>query len=316
MKHPSFHLFIFISLFISGCKVVSTKDAKSIQALAGTIKTTASAPGEFVKQYYDLIIDVQKLKLAIRPTDTLLVNSLDNVVVRQRQEDALLKGYNAGYTVLSSYSDLLLALTSDTTAKTLKKQGDAFVAAFDTAIVKYNGYTGGTKLPVNSLGGVVSKLILEIGTRRIKYLQRKYLVDLVTRADSIIQLISDNYIIIDHTRDSTTIRIDRTDVKNTFGAFLFDLRTDPGGANSYNRYKDYEPIYYNWNYKLDALQALDQSNTVAFKKMKNSHAQLLDALKKKITFSAFLSSVKDWYGSVNDINESFKKLEKDLTPKK
>ena len=296
--------------------MLSPKEGKIIQSLAGAMKTTAPAPGEFVKQYYDLLIDVQKLKVAIIQPDRSLIRKFDDVISQQRQEDSLIEGFNAGYAVLADYADLLLALTDDTNTKTLKRQDDAFIASFDTAVVKYNSFTSGTKLPASSLGGLVSKIVVEVGTRRIRYLQRKYLLDLVTQADSVIQPLCDNYIIIDHTRDSTAINIDRADLRNTFLSFLISIGDDTVSASAYNRYVNYDPVYYNWINKLDALKALDQSNTAAFKKIKTSHTELLNALKDKTTFVALLGSVKDLYGSINGINESYKQLQKDLTPNK
>jgi hypothetical protein len=265
-----------------------------------------------VKGYYEVIIDVQKMKVSLIPADTFLIKAMDNVVESQRQAEILLKGYTASYNVLSGYADLLLELTNDTSIKILKKSNEAFIAKFDTAMVKYNSYTGGTNLPVSSIGGVVSKIILEAGTKRIKYLQRKYLVELINKGDSIVGLICDNYSIIDHRRDSTAILIDRVDLKNTFTIFINELQNHPGAANSFNRYKEYHQTYYNWVAKLDALALLDHHNTVAFKKLKVSQMQLREALNKRMTFKTFVDSVKDLYGSINAINNTLKTLQKDL----
>jgi hypothetical protein len=100
MKHLPVYLIIMICFMVASCRVLSPKEGKIIQALAGAMKTTAPAPGEFVKQYYDLLIDVQKLKIAIIQPDRNLIRKFDDVISQQRHEDSLIVGFDAGYAVL------------------------------------------------------------------------------------------------------------------------------------------------------------------------------------------------------------------------
>jgi hypothetical protein len=307
---------LILVLVAVGCKVITSKQAKSIQSLAAAMKTSVSAPGILTKQYYEINTDLQKLNVSFKTDTSSRIEFMQDVLDAEKQKDSIVKSYSSAYGILATYADLLLALTNDTAQAHLTKQNTAFVAAFDTAMVKYNGYTGGTKLPM-SLGGLVSAGIMALGTQRIKHLQRKYLLELIEQSDSLVGLICDNYTIIDHYKDSTRISINRETVQNSYIKFLTRLHAKPGNnLNFYNYYKDYDPLYYNWMYKLDILELLDKDNVAAFRKLKTAHATLLLDLHKKTTKSELLDRLKDLYGSVNGIVDKYNKLQKDLTPSK
>lgn len=303
-------------LAVAGCKVIDSKQAKSIQSLATAMKTSVSAPGVLTDQYYGINTDLQKLMISFKTDTASRIELMQDVLDVERTKDSIVKMYNSAYGVLATYADLLLALTNDTAQARLTRQNTAFVTAVDTALVKYNAYTEGTKIPL-SLGGLISTGIMAIGTQRIKHLQRKYLVQLVEQTDSLVNLICDNYLVIDHYKDSTRITIDRETVQNAYTKFLNRMYVRPNNnLNFYDYYKDYDPLYYNWMYKLDILAQLDRDNVAAFRKLKTAHATLLLELHKKASVAELFDRIKDLYGSVNGIVDKYNKLQKDLTPSK
>lgn len=314
-KERFLSILLLIAIF-SSCSVINVNQEKNIKALASAIKTTATVPGVLAKQYYDINTDMLKLNLSLQADTGSRIESLQNIVDAERNKDSIVNMYNSSYSVFSTYADLLLVLINDTAQNHLTKQNAAFIATFDTALVKYNSYTSGQHLPL-SLGGLISSVINFLGTARIKHLQRKYLLQLVTKSDSLISLICDNYLIIDHHIDSSRIPIDRTTIQNDYSRFLIRLKNTPGNDNNfYSYYKEYDPMYYNWLYKLDILQQLDNNNVAAFRKLKVAHATLLNDLNKRATKGELFNRIKDFYGSVNNVADKYRKLQKDLTPSK
>ena len=159
---------LIFGLFLSfGCRVLNKQESKDVQSLAKALNTGSDLPAKFAKQYYDISIETQQALKSHQKDLTLKIQSLDSLIALQNEADSIVKGYNSGFGILRKYADLLLALTDTSYSKELSKQKDAFIPAFDSLIVKYNTYTPKNKLPVNSLGGLVGKLIDEIGNRRI-----------------------------------------------------------------------------------------------------------------------------------------------------
>ncbi len=309
--------FAILVSFVAGCKVLSKEETKSVQALSKAMTTGSSLPSDYTRQYYDVALESDQLLASIitNPPDKIL--KLKELIEDRAEADKIVKGYSAGYGILNKYAELLLALTDDTTYQNgLSKQKDAFIPSFDTLVSKYDTFNAANKLPVTSMGSLLSNIIQEIGSRRIKYLQRKYLKDLVTTADTIVAEICDQYKAMDFYKNDKQLASLGKILDESYKTFMNFVNLDSSSAGPYQYYKQYDPIYLDWKNKEVLLKELNEKNLKAIVAIKASHHALKQLLDKKATDKELASNLQGLYASVNSLKESYQKFNKDLTPSK
>ena len=310
-RYLYFAVFVFL---ISGCKVLSKQESKSVQALAKAMTTSSNLPSEYTKQYYDIALESNQLLASIitKPSDKL--TTLQGLIQDRLEADKIVKGYSAGYGVLGKYAELLLALTDDPAyQKELTKQKDAFIPSLDTLVSKYNTFNPANKIPMTSLGGLLSNIIQEVDSRRIKYLQRKYLKDLVSTADTIVAQICDQYKSMDFYKNDKQLASLSKDLDERYKIFMNYINLDINSANPYKYYKQYDPIYMDWKNKEVLLKELNQKNLRAITNIKTSHHTLKELLNKNASIKELSKNLQGLYASINTLKESYQKFSKDLT---
>jgi hypothetical protein len=315
MKKLSF-LLILVSV-VSSCKVLSKQEVKSVQALSKAMTTSSKLPSDYTKQYYEVALESNQLLASVTTDPNIKIKTLKGLLADRLQADEIVKGYNSGFGILNKYAELLLAFSDDSTyQKDLSKQKDAFIPSFDTLVSKYNTYYPQNKIPVTSLGGLLSNIIQEVGSRRIRYLQRKYLKDMVSTADTIVAHICNQYNSIDFYKNNKQLTSLGTTLDQNYKTFMNYINIDAVNSNPYNYYKIYDPIYLDWKNKEAILNDLNVKNLKAMNEIKTSHQKLKELLYKKASLKELTISLKNLYASVNSLNESYLKFQKDLTPSK
>lgn len=309
-----FCIFIVIAT-LYGCKVLSKQETKSVQALGKALNTGADAPSNFVKQYYQLSFETQLIRISNNEDPELKVNSLNMLLSKVNESDSIVKGYTAGFGILKKYAELLLALTDTGFLNELNRQKVAFIPAFDSLISKYNDYYPKNKLPIKSVGALAGELIDKVGTKRIGYLQRKYLKDLVTISDSVVSHICMQYPLIDFYKNQQQLKsLDET-IRVNYKDFVKFINLG-NNYDPYSYYKLYDPIFLDWKNKLMALNSLNTQTSITMVKIRKTHNQLKVDLYKKHSFKEFLQKLYDLYSSLNEIEESYKQIQNDLLKSK
>lgn len=307
-----FYLLVIVAM--SSCAVLNKQEKTSVQTLAKAMNTGADLPADFAKQYYDIAFENLQLTVSFITNPADKVQQLKQLDTTRREADSVIKLYASGFGILKKYADLILALTDTSFLNAFNREKDAFVPAFDSLIVKYNTYYPSNKLPVTSLGSFAGKVLEEIGSRRIRYLQRKYLKELVQNADSVVANICSQYKTLDFYIKSKQLKYLDKDVDANYNDFVKTMN-DQGRKDAYNYYQFYDPIYLKWRNKISVLRQFNQQTVEAMGKIIISHKKLLLGLEKKQTFKDLFIAIKDLYGSVNSLKESYSKFEKDFKPK-
>jgi hypothetical protein len=227
-------------------------------------------------------------------------------------------GYNSGYDILNLYASLLLAFTDESEYQNnLAKQKDEFIPAFDSLASKFNTLNPHNKIQINSIGILFSNIIQEVGSRRIRYLQRKYLKELVENGNDLVVQICDHYKTNGGIYNNKKQLADLdTEIDRTYKNFIKDVNLDTENTNTYRFYTLYDPIYLNWKNKKNLINDLYNLNAKAFSEIKNSHQKLKELLEQKATINDLTSSLNDLYAGLHILNESYKNFEKSLTPSK
>jgi hypothetical protein len=305
-----FGIFLFF-----GCRVLSKQESKGVQALAKALNTSGDLPANFAKQYYDLSFETLQASASHEKDPATKISVLNDQINLHKEADSIVKGYSSGFGILKKYADLLLALSDTGYLKEFTKQKDAFVPAFDSLIAKYNSYYPKQKLPVASLGGFAGKLIDELGSRRIRYLQHKYLKQLLNDADTIISHICKEYQILDFYKNNKQIESLNTDIELKYVDFMKFINLG-SQSDPYSYYKFFDPIYLDWKNKVSTLGEFNTQTNATLAKLRVAHKQLINELDKKVSFKDFTKKLWDLYGSINSLEESYNKFKKDLTPSK
>lgn len=278
--------FIYLLIFsFASCRVLNKVETAAVQSLVKALDTSTVLPGRFATEYYQITISTKRAIFALEKKSAQKIIDLDAMIAAQNQADSIINGYNSGFSILKKYGDLILSLTDTSYLKAFSKQKDAFIPSFDTLIVKYNSTFSQNQIPL-SLGGIVTKMVSEIGTRRINYLQRKYLKELVTTYNPIISSICDEYKIIDFYKNSKGLNFLNEDISDVYKNILdFSPEVD---LNDFDKmYTIYDPIYLNWKNRATLLTQFNDQTLQAMSKLKRAHNQLSKELNKNIAINDF-----------------------------
>lgn len=315
MKTMTHFQFVTLFLILSGCKVLSKQETKSVQALSKAMAISSGMPSEYTRQYYNVALESNQLLISIIPTTpSEKIKELKGLIQDRIEADRIVKGYSSGYGVLNKYAELLLVLSNDSTyQKELTKQKDGFMPAFDTLVSRYNTFNPGNKIPVTSFGNILSNIIQEIGSRRIRYLQRKYLKDLISTADTFVAQICDQYISLDFDKNNKQVTSLSKTLDEHYRQFIIYINLDSSHSIPYNYFNIYDPIYIDWKTKEGLLKELNEKNRNTMTNLKSAHHKLKELLDKKATIKELAANLYNVYASVNSLKESYQKFQKDLT---
>lgn len=307
----------FISILVfAGCKVLSKQESTSVKSVAKAINLSAGLPSDFAKQYYNLLLESNQLSASFEKDPAIKISLLKKLIKERTIAEEIVSEYLTGYSLLKKYAELLLALTDSSYFKELDKQKNAFIPVFDTLVLRYNTFNPDHKMPMNSLGALVSNLIQEIGTRRIGYLQRKFLRKLVTEADPIITRICDKYKAIDFYKNNVQLASLGNTLDDNFKAFIKDINMDKNHADTYSYYNLYDPIYLSWKNKEATLSEFNENSIKTISNITSTHFKLKEMLNKKSSAKDITQNLQSLYASLNALQESYKKFHKDLSPVK
>lgn len=294
------------------CRVLSKSETASVASLAKAIDASATMPADFAKQYYGVLLDSKQALIAPVTDPVEKVTQLKELLDFRKLADSVVAHYTAGYGILKKYAQLMLAITDTSYLKELAKQKEAFTPALDSLVAKYNTYNKGQDLPVKSLGDLAAALIDKVGGRRLGYLQRKFLKGLVRDADTAIAQICDNYKKFDFYKNEKFISDLETTLDENYKKFL-KLANTTSQDKVMNDLKVYDPLYLDWKNKEAALQEFNKQSQASIDKLRKAHAKLKQALDKNASFKDFVFNLKDLYGSVNSLSDSYKKFQKDFS---
>ena len=311
MKKNYFPALILMG-FVFGCKVLSKQETAGLQSLTKAMDTASILPSKFVCDYYGVAFETQQANYAVQLDNPKKIDDLDKLVAEESEADSIVKGYSSGYGVLKKYADLLLSLSDTAYLKAFSKQKDAFIPSFDTLIVNYNNYFPKNKLPVATLGSLIGKVVDEIGSRRIKYLQRKYLRQVVTEADTVVNTICRHYNIIDFYKNNKQLASLNTDIEQSYKAMLKYVAlakiSDP-----FYFYKQCDPIYLTWKNKANVLTNFNIQTLNSMTNIAIAHTKFKKELYKKTSFKDFTISLQALYGSVNALQENYQKFRRNFS---
>ena len=312
-------VFCLLMIFaLESCRVLSNAETQSTQALAKAMTNCSKLPAAYTKEYYDITLEISQFKAAAIKNPSEKIDALKEILTDRAQAETIVNGYSSGYDILKLYAGLLLAFTDETEYQNnLTNQKNAFIPAFDSLTSKFNTLYPHNKIPITSLGALFTDIFQEVGSRRIRYLQRKYLKDLVENGNDLVSQICDHY---NSSGNFYSSKHQLTgldgDIDRTYKNFVKEVNLDSGNSNTYQFYTLYDPIFLNWKNKKNLINELYDLNARAFSQIKDSHQKLKELLEKKGTLGDLTASLNDLYSGLNTLNESYQKFQKNLTPLK
>ena len=138
---------------------------------------------------------------------------------------------------------------------------------------------------------------------------------MINNSDTIISHICEEYKVLNFYKNTSQIKSLSQDIELYYKDFMKFINME-NVSDPYSYYKLYDPIYLNWKNKVSTLDEFNLQTVSTLTKIKIAHNQLKKEFNKKISFKELTKTLYDLYGSLNSLQESYSKFERDITPSK
>ncbi len=284
IRHSFLSCCIITILFTLSCctgiKPIAITAVEKYSTVAGGL---SALPPKLYNRAYQLRMQTQTLQLsaliATNPSSKESIAALQTDLNDKLQFLAMADSFGYAYQIMGKYAELLHAIISPVYLKDFVKNKKEWETSFTTLLKTYTTTTG-EKLPAtafnNSIGGFTAELIKQLGSGKIKTLQKKYLKAAITNARISFEAICDNFLTADIPKISNELRALPGFIDENYKDFLNNIQAyeNKQGNNPYNYYKLYLPLYLNWQLELRELNTLAQQLTVCFSSLRNAYAQV------------------------------------------
>ncbi len=305
------YLFLLMAIIttLSQCKVMHNSQKERVCEFAQIAKTVADVPSDIYTKYYELNHTFKMYNSATDFFDTRkITDAVKNLEEKQSDisaDDSKIQAFKTQYGILRRFASLLLALNDKGVEDDFCKNKQEFVSSFQSLRKNYNNLFPSDPIP-KSLTSLVGTLVEEIGKRSIRYMQRKYLVRLMTEAEQPFNAICDFYI-NKHSKeiDKLCERLPAETV-HAFSMYLQNIKTDSLGGSNLILYQDRMlPLYLGWQAKVKVVTALARNQKLSMQKLKTAYAALQKALQSHASFKETMPEVLSLADSYYNIKDAY-----------
>jgi hypothetical protein len=189
----------------------------------------------------------------------------------------LVDSFSYAYKIVGKYAEMVSALISEKHLKEFTKNKKEWQSSFDGLITRYNSsctkrVPAATPIP-SSVGAIVANVIKQLGSAKIKKLQKKYLLAAIQTARNPFEGICSDFLNNDIPKITKELGQLPIFIDENYKDFLNNLKAyeTKQGNNAYNYYKLYLPIYANWQIQLKELNTLVTKLQTSINSLKNGY---------------------------------------------
>ncbi len=247
-------------LSIVSCSSIKPNQIVMAENYATVIKGVSTVPEEIYFRMYQLKSQSQQVQLS-----GLISTSNKSAEMMEYMEQGfidrlsflnLVDSIADAHKIVTKYSEFLLALIDKDHLNKFSLHKKEWQSSFDLLTSRYNSNSLKTNPKFISIppetSGLVASIINEIGSKKIKSLQNKYLFSAIAQANGLLKNIYQNFLKFDIPRLHAEMNEMPSYVKENFQDFLTNINAyeKSAGQNPYNYYKYYMPIYNNWQLQI------------------------------------------------------------------
>jgi hypothetical protein len=268
------------------CSCASLKPAQidAVEKYTIVTKGISEIPPDVYNRIYQLRSQAQTLQLSgVIATNESASESIEILQLDLSDKIKFLDmvdSFAYAYKIVGKYADLVHCLISQSYLKAFTKNKKEWQSSFDGLVTSYNAACAKripqpTKIPT-SVGSIAANIINELGSSKIKSLQKKYLKAAISTARESFEGICNDFLNTDIPKIQKELVELPLFVNENYKDFLNNLKAyeSKQGNNPYNYYKSYLPIYLNWQIQLREINALVSQLSVCIRSLRDSYGIL------------------------------------------
>lgn len=299
-------LFSLLMLFCISCKTIFPEN-RNVKLFARSAKVISMVPG-------DLYQDVSNYRHQLKLVESSTIYAPDKIISRlnkilevknQFEQNAMQMSHSAS--LIESYADCLLALTDESYNKEISKEGQDLAEKLNGALSSYNqAFNKSIPLTVgNFIGGVVT----QIGSAKLRQLQKKYLKSFVDTGSHIINVVCDYFATsVAGSLDSEMNSLDNQfhNIMTSFYDNIYEYQKIRN-VNPFDYLNSYNPLYLEMKQKLDGLHHLQKTTIAAMHSIKQAHEKLRLSVNAGMS-SEMIPEIQELYTATGEVQRAYKRL--------
>ncbi|MGG9962518.1 hypothetical protein [Ferruginibacter sp. SUN106] len=277
-------MYSFVACLLLSCIGLKTSQLTAVEKYTIVTKGISVVPPDVYNRVYQLRSQTQTLQLSgVVATNESAKESIDALQADLSDKLKFLDmvdSFAYAYRIVGKYADLVHCLISESYLKDFTKNKKQWQSSFDGLVTTYNAACAkripqSTRIPP-SVGSIAANIINELGSAKIKSLQKKYLKNAVSTARKPFEGICDDFLNTDIPKIQKELEALPQFVNENYKDFLNNVKAyeTKQGNNPYNYYKWYLPIYLNWQVQLRELSTLVNQLHICILSLRNSYGVL------------------------------------------
>jgi hypothetical protein len=311
-------IYSLVLCLLFSCAGLKPSQINAVEKYTIITKGISSIPPDVYNRVYHLRSQTQTLQLS----GVIATNESARESIEALQLDLgdklkfldMVDSFAYAYRIVGKYADLVHCLISESYLKDFTKNKQEWQSNFDGLVKTYNAACAkrmppSTRIPP-SVGSIAANIIKELGSAKIKSLQKKYLKAAISTARSPFEGICDDFLNTDIPKIQKELTELPSFVNENYKDFLNNLKAyeSKQGNSPYNYYRLYLPIYLNWQVQLRELNTLVSRLQVCILSLRNSYGVLdnyISAVKVSNDIPAELLQLETDYFSLLDTIAKF-----------
>lgn len=303
----------------ASCSSIKPNQIKLAENYATVIKGVSTVPQEIYFRMYQLKSQSQQVQLSglISTSSSAkeMMEYMEQGFMDRLSFLSLVDSIADAHKIVSKYSEFFLALIDKNHLYSFTNHKKEWQASFDLLTSRYNS----TSLKVNpkfntippETSGLVASIINEIGSKKIKSLQKKYLFSAMAQGKELLKNIYSNFLHFDIPRLHAEMNEMPSYVKENYQDFLANLNAyeKNAGQNPYNYYKYYMPIYNNWQLQIREAGILINKMESCIKNLVASLDTFEQAMKENVSPDNLPTEIEKLNGSFADLKNTQARFE-------
>ncbi|HQW83431.1 MAG TPA: hypothetical protein PK987_03170 [Ferruginibacter sp.] len=283
---PSIKLlaYLFAICLLFSCSTLKPEQLSAVEKYSIATKGISALPSDIYFRVYQLRSQAQSIQLSgIISTNQSERESVDALQLDFNDKFKfldLVDSFSYAYKIVGNYAGMVHALISPTYLSEFTKDRKKWQTSFDGLVANYNTVCKKRMPPSKpiptSVGIIASSIIKEMGSAKIKSLQKKYLKNAISAAREPFENICDDFLNTDIPKIKRELQGLPSFINENYKDFLNHVKyyETQQGNNPYNYYKYYLPVYANWQLQLKELNLLIDKLSVCILDLRNGYGVL------------------------------------------
>lgn len=299
-----------VCFMCSGCATLSKSQIEAVNQFAKSGSNFSAYPGKIMLEMAEIRY-MRGLYYANSIENPVLhINELDSVYYQRMHDYQVPDKIDITFKVIDKYAQALQLLSSDKYEHDLESQAKTFGIGLDSLILLYNSTEGTKKLP-SGIGGAVNALITSGGRQYIRIKQAKEIKKFVTRADTLIAVMTDNLsIFLRSSHINELIKNEDKQIRRNYLSYLQQTKTETrtylkndttvAVSNTKSTIEN-DKAYLDLRDRIETVKTLQKQTIKANQDLRKAHKKLLEELRKK-------KDIKETIQELQAFNEEIKGL--------